>query len=322
MFKKLILVLLSLVILITVDISIKGRNITGGQQAAAVTGGRTVDKATTSIIGKLTKNIGKSYSEVLNKMSLKITLKIINESLEAESGVKEALEQPNIEQPNIEQPKIEKTKEAVKKETVHNEPKNKEVSKPVSEPKKAEEKIVVEENKEAIKPVSDPSPVVEEKKPAAEPVIKALPSNYSISYRSDIEDEVLALVNKLRSDNGLKPFTSISLLKESSRYKSNSMVQLQYFSHNNPNYNNENSGYLLLKIFKVNSSKVGENIAMYTDRRAERITGKGLYDLWYNSEPHRKAMLSDSYTKIGIGVVTTVDGDGRIKIYGTQHFAK
>ena len=182
-------------------------------------------------------------------MSLKITLKIINESLEAESGVKEALEQPNIEQPNIEQPKIEKTKEAVKKETVHNEPKNKEVSKPVSEPKKPEEKIVVEENKEAIKPVSDPSPVVEEKKPAAEPVIKALPSNYSISYRSDIEDEVLALVNKLRSDNGLKPFTSISLLKESSKYKSNSMVQLQYFSHNNPNYNNENSGYLLLKIF-------------------------------------------------------------------------
>ncbi len=317
MFKKLILVLLSLVILITVDISIKGRNITGGQQAAAVTGGRTVDKATTSIIGKLTKNIGKSYSEALNKMSLKITLKVINESLEADNGAKEGLEQPNIEQP-----KIEKTKEAVKKETVHNEPNNKEVSKPVPEPQKAEEKKVVEENKEAVKPVSDPLPVIEEKKPVAEPVIKVLPSNYSISYRSDIEDEVLALVNKLRSDNGLKPFTSISLLKESSRYKSNSMVQLQYFNHNNPNYNNENSGYLLLKIFKVNSSKVGENIAMYTDRREERINGKGLYDLWYNSEPHRKAMLSDSYTKIGIGVVTTVDGDGRIKIYGTQHFAK
>ena len=61
---------------------------------------------------------------------------------------------------------------------------------------------------------------------------------------------------------------------------------------------------------------------MYTDRREERINARGLYDLWYNSEPHRKAMLSDSYTKIGIGVVTTLDSEGRIKIYGTQHFAK
>ena len=152
--------------------------------------------------------------------------------------------------------------------------------------------------------------------------IKTLPNNYSYTYNQGIENEILKLVNNLRAENGLGALKSNDSLKESARYKSNSMLQLGYFSHNNPNYDNKNSGYLLLNVFKINSSKVGENIAMYSDRREERKVAESLFNLWLNSSSHKAAMLSTSYTKIGIGVVISTDSDGRYKMYGTQHFAK
>lgn len=309
MFKKVIVAMISVMILTTIDLSFKGKKYSGSSEAAASVGGAPLEKATDYAIGMVPFNNGNRCGEAIKDVGLRIMLTVTKEPMEKEEK-------------EIEKTNIEVSKEVKEKETIHNEPAVIKESNTNSQPQKVEQKEEVKENKEVVEAVKEPIPETKKENTSSENIIKDLPSKYSISYRSEIEDEVLALVNKLRSDNGLPPFTSVTLLKESSRYKSNSMVQLEYFSHNNPNYNNENSGYLLLNVFNVASPKVGENIAMYTDRREERINGQGLYNMWYNSEPHRKAMLSDSYTKIGIGVVTTLDSEGRIKIYGTQHFAK
>ncbi|WP_426349089.1 CAP domain-containing protein [Alloiococcus sp. CFN-8] len=318
MLKKFVVVILSAMVLATIGVSFQGNNVIDTKEAAASAGGETLENVTALSMGKGFNNIGKSYKDALNKMGLRVMLKVVKEPMNEEEKVIDG----EAEKQNLEPPK-----EVVEKQIIDKASDNNKKANGNGQPQKVEQKPAVVENKKEAIPVKEPTPVqvpapVVEEKVVVEQIVKELPANYPISYRSDIEDELLVLVNQLRAENGLAPLTSTGILKESSRYKSNSMIQLGYFNHNNPNYNNENSGYLLLKIFKVGSSKVGENIAMYTDRREERINAKGLYDLWYNSEPHRKAMLSDSYTKIGIGVVTTVDSEGRIKIYGTQHFAK
>src|SRR5204863_3532418 len=56
----------------------------------------------------------------------------------------------------------------------------------------------------------------------------------------------------------------------------------------------------------------GENIA-----GGPRVSPRAAFDLWMNSEPHRKNILSDQYEEIGIGITR----DDRGEVYFTQVFA-
>lgn len=242
---------------------------------------------------------------------------------------------------NIEDKKVVK-KEEIKNTTINtkntaNNIDNK--SKNETAPPKATPKVsssttsstpTVSNSKPAEKPsgnaTSNVTPKPESKPKDTTPVntvsIKPLPKNYSMSYNASFEDEIIRLTNELRKKHGLAPLRADSALRESARYKSNSMLQLNYFSHSNPNYNGADASYLILDVFKIKSMVVGENIGSNWSTEASDITAQFRFDGWLNSPPHKAAMLDSDFTRIGVGIVISKKSDGTIEMYGTQHFAK
>ena len=134
-----------------------------------------------------------------------------------------------------------------------------------------------------------------------------LPQNYLISIQSAAENRIFQLMNQTRSEAGLRPLTTDSTLLQVARYKSNHMIQYNYFDHTTPQGNKWTSW---LKTIGYKYTTTGENIAYNTYDSVE------LFNQWWNSSGHRANMMNASYTKVGVGVVY---GNG--KYMGTQTFS-
>lgn len=145
-----------------------------------------------------------------------------------------------------------------------------------------------------------------------------LPHNYEVNANESIEKEIFNLVNKFRLENGVQPLVYSQQLTVTARYKSNSMIQLEYFSHYLPNHENKKLGYLVWDVYNIDCSVAGENIFKYVSKDITKIQANYIVQEWKNSSTHREAMLSTKYTKIGIGVIYRCDKRG---IYATQHFS-
>jgi len=134
-----------------------------------------------------------------------------------------------------------------------------------------------------------------------------LPTTYSINVQATVEDKILELMNAKRVEAGLKPLTIDNTLVQVARYKSDHMIQFNYFDHVTPQgtkYTN------WLQAVGYTYTTAGENIAYNTYDAVE------LFTQWWNSPGHRANMMNSSYTKVGIGVV---QGNG--KFMGTQEFS-
>ena len=118
------------------------------------------------------------------------------------------------------------------------------------------------------------------------------------------ENEVIRLVNEIRTQNGLKKLTADWELIRVARYKSEDMKRNNYFSHTSPTYG---SPFDMIKSFGLSYRTAGENIAK------GQTTPKAVVNGWMNSSGHRKNILNSAYTKIGVGYVS--DGN-----YWTQMF--
>lgn len=123
------------------------------------------------------------------------------------------------------------------------------------------------------------------------------------------EDEVARLVNVERAKNGLPALTSNWQLSRVARYKSQDMVNKNYFSHTSPTYG---SPFKMMESFGIRFSSAGENIA-YGQRTPAEVMNS-----WMNSPGHRANILSPSYTQIGVGLAKTSSGVS----YWTQMFIK
>ncbi|MDK2917816.1 MAG: hypothetical protein PWQ37_549 [Candidatus Petromonas sp.] len=106
------------------------------------------------------------------------------------------------------------------------------------------------------------------------------------------EEEMLRLVNAERSKKGLTPLKLDLKLTEVARYKSQDMIDNNYFSHNSPTYG---SPFDMMKNFGIKYIYAGENLA-------GNSTVKGAHDSLMSSEGHRKNILNTKFTHIGIGV--------------------
>ncbi len=122
-----------------------------------------------------------------------------------------------------------------------------------------------------------------------------------------IEEEVLKLVNQERAKYGLKPLTSNWELARVARYKSQDMINKNYFDHNSPTYG---TPFQMIKNFGITYKTAGENIA------AGQTSAQAVVTAWMNSEGHRKNILSSSYTQMGVGYVK----GGSYGHYWTQMF--
>jgi len=134
-----------------------------------------------------------------------------------------------------------------------------------------------------------------------------LPTNYSINVQASAEQKILELMNAKRTEAGLQPLTMDNTLVQVARYKSNDMIQNNFFDHINPD-GTKWTNWLQAIGYKYTTT--GENIAYNTSDPVE------LFNQWWNSPGHRANMMNASYNKVGIGVIY---GNG--KYMGSQEFS-
>ena len=121
---------------------------------------------------------------------------------------------------------------------------------------------------------------------------------------SAFENEVIRLINEIRTEKGLKTLAANWELSRVARFKSQDMKDYRYFSHISPTYG---SPFQMIKAFGLSFRTAGENIA-YGQR-----SPKAVVNAWMNSSGHRANILNGAYSEIGVGYVA--DGN-----YWTQMF--
>ena len=122
-----------------------------------------------------------------------------------------------------------------------------------------------------------------------------------------VEQQVATMVNSERAKAGLSPLKVNWQLSRVARYKSQDMIDKNYFSHTSPTYG---SPFVMMKNFGIQYSSAGENIAYGQPTATSVMTG------WMNSPGHRANILNSSYTEIGVGLAKNSDGT----CYWTQQF--
>lgn len=123
------------------------------------------------------------------------------------------------------------------------------------------------------------------------------------------ETEVIRLVNIQRGYSGLPKLSANWQLSRIARYKSQDMINKNYFSHISPTYG---SPFNMMENFGLKFSAAGENIAMGEQTPSSVVTA------WMNSPGHRANILNPSYTQIGVGLAKNPNGT----CYWTQMFIK
>ena len=130
-------------------------------------------------------------------------------------------------------------------------------------------------------------------------------SNAASENGSDVQQEVLRLVNTQREKAGKQPLTMDAKLSQAAQVRAAEIVQL--FSHDRPD---GTSCFTAMKEAGVSYRAAGENIAAGQRTPAEVMEG------WMNSQGHRENILSDSFGRLGVGY-TVVNG----RAYWVQMFA-
>ena len=121
------------------------------------------------------------------------------------------------------------------------------------------------------------------------------------SYSSSSERQVFTLLNQIRSEHGLSPFTASTALRGSAREHSADMIVHDYFEHDSAHeaFDKRIRRYLA-------SPLVGEDIAWGSGSYG---TPAGLVSLWMHSPTHRHIILMPSLHRLGLGIATgTFDG--------------
>lgn len=104
--------------------------------------------------------------------------------------------------------------------------------------------------------------------------------------------EVVTLVNKIRTDAGLKPLTVHTNLTKLAKTKAVDMNNKNYFSHTSPTYG---SPFEMMDAFNITYRYAGENIA-----KGQRSAKEVVQD-WMNSPGHKANILNKNYNLIGVG---------------------
>lgn len=109
-----------------------------------------------------------------------------------------------------------------------------------------------------------------------------------------IQSQVIALVNQERAKAGLSALKSDALLTKVATEKARDMDVNNYFSHTSPTYG---SPFDMMRSYGVTYSYAGENIA------SGQKTPQDVMTAWMNSAGHKANILSNNFTKIGVGYV-------------------
>jgi uncharacterized YkwD family protein len=151
--------------------------------------------------------------------------------------------------------------------------------------------------KEEVTPPEEP---VREETPQEKPETQPEKQPTEQNNPATFEAKVIELVNQERQQNGLEPYQSNQQLSNVARTKSKDMRDKNYFSHQSPTYG---SPFEMLKQFNVQYRAAGENIAKGQQTPAEVVNS------WMNSPGHRRNILSQQFTQIGVGFAQNKQGE-------------
>ncbi|GAA0437343.1 hypothetical protein GCM10008983_12690 [Lentibacillus halophilus] len=130
------------------------------------------------------------------------------------------------------------------------------------------------------------------KNPAGQEPIDRNGNNAQQESISQYASKVIELTNQERSKQGLPALKADKQLSRVANNKSMDMQQKNYFSHKSPTYG---SPFEMMKQFDVTYESAGENIARGQPKPSHVV------DSWMNSADHRKNILDESFTHIGVG---------------------
>jgi uncharacterized protein YkwD len=109
----------------------------------------------------------------------------------------------------------------------------------------------------------------------------------------DFENEVIRLVNIERANAGLSPVLQYETLMLAARFKAQSLVHLNYFSHTHPVYGHFSN--ISREVFNKPHRAMGEILAR--GQRSPEAVVRG----WLDSPGHRGQILNPAYTRTGVG---------------------
>ena len=110
--------------------------------------------------------------------------------------------------------------------------------------------------------------------------------------------QVANSINALRAQRGLRPLVIDGRLARAGRAQSSAMMASRNLSH----AANGNSGRnrLTRLCFRMHARTVGETIGWIRYRSPSRQAA-GIVRWWMNSPPHRAALMSPTFRRIGVG---------------------
>jgi uncharacterized protein YkwD len=129
------------------------------------------------------------------------------------------------------------------------------------------------------------------------------------------EQQVVELVNQLRTDHGLPPLKSNPDLVRAARYHSADMAIDNYFDHDTYDQGNPNpicTWHERITTFYTGWVALGENIAK------GQTSPEDVMEAWVNSPTHYANILEPDFWEIGVGYAE----DGELIPYWTQDFGK
>ena len=129
----------------------------------------------------------------------------------------------------------------------------------------------------------------------------------TVGSTDSIENRVTTLINQEWQKNGLSPLQTDGSLSMVAQYKSRDMRDTGYFSHRSPTYGTPDD---MLKSFHIPYRQAAENIA------AGQMSSEEVVKEWMDSPVHRKNILNESYTHVGVGYAK----GGAYRTYWTQLF--
>jgi uncharacterized protein YkwD len=132
-------------------------------------------------------------------------------------------------------------------------------------------------------------------KPDSEETVQLGFTENNLEVDKEAEEQMLVLVNKERTDRGLKPLVMDEKLQEVGRAHAKDMFEKGYFAHNNLE---GLSPFDRMDKADIRYMYAGENLALAPTLSTAHT---GLM----NSEGHRRNILDGDFEKVGIAVIVS-----------------
>lgn len=155
-----------------------------------------------------------------------------------------------------------------------------------------------------------------------EPVQKPKATVSGTNFLSKVEDQVLALINEERANQGLSPLASDPDLKTAARIRSKELCKSGTFAHQRPN--GDEWSTVITQDVPIKFIAAGENLCTttYNDPNLDSAyDAQFWFDRWYNSPGHYENMVRPNFTHVGVGIYC-VKKDGFVYAYATTIFAE